>query len=739
MKRFRTLLQFGILLVASAVHAHEGHAPLPTKGVEVDVEQGTILLTKESLDALGLQTAEVQTTLDQQHVLAYARLVPAWQRNAVVATQIPGRIVRLSVQPGEWRNIGEPLAEMESSQLESLQSDLTRASLAVNLSEKLLAHWSELAGESIEAGQLQEATAKHSENVNALAIARLKLTNLGLTDDQLSQLENQNVSQSIPTLTLTSPISGRVHHSDLTIGKVLVPGEHLFEVQDLSTIWCRIEMLEHDFHRVQIGQKVDIQINSLPNRTIGGQIAVIEPSLDATTHLGTAWVDLQNDHRESPELLPGMFGQAKVFVNQSAELLTVPASSVARDGAERFVLVQQEWTDKSAQFIKRNIVVVRQSNDVVQFRSSDLFPGDLVVTTGANPLFNFFVQSVLHLSTEARQNIALRVERASMRPIEEVFAANGIVELPPEKRDAVSVQVSGVLASIAIDRGQKVRAGDVLVELASLEFQDLQLQLINAHVSMENLRTTWQRLQRLTTQNIRSRRQFWEVENQLQVLLSQFDSLRRKLQTIGLSNEQIENAIANRQPIDRLSVRATIDGNVIGMRKRLGETVQSGEPILDIHQTDSAWIRSFVNEPDIARTKIGQSARVRWISDPNAILSATLVRQSQTVNPDNRTLSVWLELAEEPPFALAHNMLSRVDFVVDVGPSVLAVPREAIVADGTRRYLFVQMDDDRFERRWVKTGRADDRFIEIQSGLQVGELVAVWGTTELQTAYAALR
>ncbi len=728
-----------LAFVSVSAYAHEGHAPLPTKGVEVNVEKGTILLTKESRDALGLQTAEVTTTVDEQRLLAYARLVAPWDQNAVVAAQIPGRIVAIDVQPGEWVEAGQALAEIESFELETLQFDLVKARLAVELSEKLLAHYQELAGESVEAGQLQQATATHVENLNALSVAKLKLLNLGFTDQQLHMLEDRTQSQARPTMKLISPIRGRIHHNDLTIGKVLVPGEHLFEVNDLSTIWCRIEMLEHDFHRVQIGQEVDIRVNSLPDRELRGRVEMIEPSLDPSTFLGTAWVDLKNDDPQSPELLPGMFGQAQVVAVKPETLLSVPATAVARDGAERFVLVQQESTARASQFIKRNIVVVRQTNDTVQFRSSDIFPGDTVVTTGAYQLFNFFVQSVLLISPEARQNINLRVETSQMRSIETVFSSAGIVELPPEKRDSVSVQLNGVLERICVLRGQSVKAGDVLAELTSLEFQDLQLQLINTHVSMNNLRTTWDRLQQLTPLNIRSRRQIWEIENQMNLFQNQFDSVKRKLHAVGISEQQIEAILTSRQLVSRLSVRATIDGRVSGLQRRLGQTIAAGESIFEIHHPEGAWIRGFVNESDLPRTKIGQSTRVRLVSQPDVVLSARLVRQSQTVNPENRMLSVWLELSESPQQPLAHNMLSRIDFIVDSGPPVLTVPREAIVADGTRYYLFVQNANKQFERRFVELGQSDDRFVEVKSGVNGHEPVAVWGTADLQTAYAALR
>ena len=70
---------------------------------------------------------------------------------------------------------------------------------------------------------------------------------------------------------------------------------------------------------------------------------------------------------------------------------------------------------------------------------------------------------------------------------------------------------------------------------------------------------------------------------------------------------------------------------------------------------------------------------------------------------------------------------------------VLAVPLSAVVRDGTLAFAFVQTLDGTFDRRAIETGRADDRLVEVGSGLQAGEAIAVSGTPDLWTAYSSLR
>lgn len=723
----------------SSLWAHEGHAPLPTKGIEVDAAKGTLLLTKSAREALGLQTIEVTQQKFQQQWLAYAKLEAPWQQSVQVASQISGKISRIYRQPGQWIEAGEPLAEIESNELEVLQTDLVQASLAMQLSQKLLDHYQSLSGASITAAQLQQAQLDHLSNLNRQSIARWKLLGLGFDRERLDLLSAGQTTSLQSTLALTSPISGRVHHNDLNVGKVIVPGEHLFEVDHLSKIWCRIDVLEHDLPQLHAGQSVEIQLNALPDQSFAAPLLLVDGRIDTHQQLGVAWADLNNVDPRNPKLLPGMFGQATIRSTSDQELLTIPSAAVARDGAERFVLVQQEATAKASQFIKRNITVIRETPTTIQFRSSDVFPGDLVVTVGAQQLFNFFVQSVLQLSPEARANIALRLERVQPQIIEQTIAAVGRVELPSDQRALASIQINGSLQSITCNRGQTVQIGDELGQIASLEFLDLQLQFLHWQLMTEHWQTTKQRLQTAADNNSIAQRQMWETENQFLQAQRQFDSLKRKLQSLGLTADEITTLVRERTPLATLPLRAPISGQLVRLNKRLGQSIEAGEEILEIHDARTPLIRAFVAEHEAHQVQVDQTARLRMVSAPNQVFQSHVLRLGQTIQTNNRTRSIWLKPHLESPSTWLHEMLAQVEIVIGKSDPVCAVPLTAIVSEGSRHYVFLQLPDERFERRSVELGAMDDQFAEVKTGLEVDDLVAVWGASDLQSAYNSLR
>ena len=84
-------------------------------------------------------------------------------------------------------------------------------------------------------------------------------------------------------------------------------------------------------------------------------------------------------------------------------------------------------------------------------------------------------------------------------------------------------------------------------------------------------------------------------------------------------------------------------------------------------------------------------------------------------------------------------MLARVTLTTERPSPTLAIPLNAVVRDGLRNFVFVQKPDGTFDRRRLELGRADDRFVEIKSGLTLGEILATSGVPQIQTAYSAVR
>jgi RND family efflux transporter MFP subunit len=705
--------------------AHEGHAPLPSRGAQVDVAQGRILLSREAREALDVRSEEVTRRPLPEALLAYATLAAPWQRHAFVASRLPGRVVALHARPGQVVRGGQLLAEVRSLELEALRLELRNAENDVRAAEKTLEGLEKVAS-SVPEQTLLEARVTLQQHRNALDVARGKWVSLGLDP----------AAKGPAHLPLRSPVAGTVIHADLSVGKVVEPGEHLFEVVDLRTVWARVGVLEKDLRRVRVGQDVELRLTAYPQQTFRARIQLLGLALEPQTHVATAWAELTNPEGKEPVFLPGMSGQARVILPSADKTWTVQAEALVDNGVEQFVLVEEARMAEVSEYRKKAVAIIRQSPDHVEV-AGDLYPGDRVVTRGAAELGGFFIPGSLKIGPQAARTMGLELAKVGRHPVEDVVAVEGHVDLPPDRRAAASAQLGGNVVRLHVDRGQAVQAGQLLAEVASLEFHNLQLDLLKEHLAHELLDGQLRRLRQAAGAGAVPARRLLELESSLTASRNRCDSLRSRLEVVGLTKDQIEALLSRKKLVDALPVRSAIAGHVMEFTKVLGQVVKAEEPLVTVHDLTRPLVVGFVGERDLARVRLGRPARVRLASDPERVLTGTVVRSGRVFGGD-QTLSVWVRLDAPPAEPLRHNQLARVTLGVERGQERLAVPRSALVREGGQAFVFVRQEDGAFERRAVQAGDADDRYVAV-AGVREGETIAVRGTAGLRTAFASVR
>jgi multidrug efflux pump subunit AcrA (membrane-fusion protein) len=396
----RVAVFFGTVFVCGIATTHEGHAPLPTKGVEVDIAKGLLTLSPEAQKSLGLLTSPTELQILDQKSLAYATLITPWQQQNFVSSQISGRIATLSVNSGEFVEAGQVLAEIESPELENLRLELRNAANAIDLSQRQVDRLRGLARDQVVAGRdFIEAATKLEQDKLAVQIATSKLASIGLEVSAISGLLGPaDETSSQLRLPLVTPIRGTVSHADLSVGKVVTANEHLFEINDIPKMWVKIGVLESDLTRIKVGQPVEIEFTAIPDHPVHTHITVVGNFIDPVTHVATVWAEIHND-LDVPVYLPGMYGTAKIATSDLSRLVTIPNSSLLGSGAECYVLVEVAATAKGHEFRKQNVVVAAENSVVAQIREGSLFPGDRVVSRGGQILSSYFVLGSLAPTT----------------------------------------------------------------------------------------------------------------------------------------------------------------------------------------------------------------------------------------------------------------------------------------------------------------------------------------------------
>ncbi|XZE18473.1 efflux RND transporter periplasmic adaptor subunit [Pirellulaceae bacterium SH449] len=748
----RTMCHLGMIVafltiipvaVPSATYAHEGHQPLPSQGVLVDTRRGHVTLSAQARYTIGLQSREVVVGPVASTLNVYAEALAPWQSKAFGSAQIPGRITKLLVRPGDFVEKDQVVAELSSRELEAIKLDyLTAASdLAINQRMLTMTQPSAQAG-AIPMQRLFDIENAVEQSQNRLEVARIRASTLGIPIDQFSSEKLSDLLYQV-----RSPISGQILHSDLAEGMFVEAFEHLFEIVNSDQVWVRLQILEKDITKIQVGNRVRVEF-SYSKAEVEGTIEQIDAGLDPQTQVCWAWMSTSH-----PAIVPGLVGNATIFTSEQTERLAIPQRALHSDGLQSYVFVEEASTRTSGEYRKKNVRVGERfliadqqsgpSEPMIELLQGDIYPGDQVVVRGGHQLSSLFFLGVLKLTEADQQRLGIQFAPALIRDLTSTLQLPALVTLPPENRGVLSSQLNGTVYSHTLSPGRIVQAGETLIEIASPDFYQLQLDLISTSLDADLSRRRAERLEKVQGDAI-AIRIVLETRMQAEQLEIQAQSLRRQLATLGLRETEIDSIVRERKILNHLPIRSNIAGRVASSTVTLGETVAANQPLVEVHNLDRVWIEAHVPARDIGRLAPNTRGIAFLLSTPQVSFPAVLSRISPVVNESTRTQRIWLTPKQTDALSgnipqLRAGTLTSVDLRLGETTTALTVPVSAVLRDGLHHFLFVQKEDGYIERRRVAVGVSDGELTEILHGIAVDELVVTTGGRELQTAFASLR
>lgn len=201
---------------------------------------------------------------------------------------------------------------------------------------------------------------------------------------------------------------------------------------------------------------------------------------------------------------------------------------------------------------------------------------------------------------------------------------------------------------------------------------------------------------------------------------------------------QVLVVVESRQPGNpppSAELKARIDGMVIASHVRLGQPVEPAEELLDISNRSKMWAVARIPEQQSAATKIGTKARIRIPALGNEVIEATLTRYGTAADIATGTVEGIFEVPN-PDLKLQPGMRAEFNIITKSRDWVMAVPREAVQGDPSKRLVFVKDFElpNAFVKAPVVLGERNDRYYEVISGLFPGDEVVTNGSYELSFA-----
>lgn len=174
-----------------------------------------------------------------------------------------------------------------------------------------------------------------------------------------------------------------------------------------------------------------------------------------------------------------------------------------------------------------------------------------------------------------------------------------------------------------------------------------------------------------------------------------------------------------------IPIVSPISGTVIVRSVESGQTVTASDDIIVI--SDRLIVKAQVDETDIGRVVEGQAAYITLDSHPEILVkgSAThIYYESTTVS--NVTVYYVVITPDTVPAEFRSGMSASIEIVEKEKQGILMVPREAIITEGSQKYVMIKKEEKvPPEKRPVTTGLADDKNVEVTGGVGSGDVILV--------------
>lgn len=186
--------------------------------------------------------------------------------------------------------------------------------------------------------------------------------------------------------------------------------------------------------------------------------------------------------------------------------------------------------------------------------------------------------------------------------------------------------------------------------------------------------------------------------------------------------------IAETPPL--VEVTSPLEGVILERTVTVGETVDPTKSLFHVANIAHLWAAAEVYEADLASVRVGQPARLRVTAYPSREFTGRVIRLSDEIDPQNRTLRIFVEVTNTPDRILKGGMFGVVSVVTGGTGRAVTVPNQAVQSDGPERFVFLK-NGEQFQRQNVVVGDRNDRYTAIRSGVIAGDEVVVRGAAQL--------
>jgi membrane fusion protein, heavy metal efflux system len=356
------------------------------------------------------------------------------------------------------------------------------------------------------------------------------------------------------------------------------------------------------------------------------------------------------------------------------------------------------------------------------------------------------------ISSESQRDIGIAVESVAVRNLQAILSATGTVSEDPGRIAHIRPLARGLIEKIYARLGDRVSAGDPLIEYDNVELglaigeflsakAELQRSLTDVEVKKKILERSKEMLREgaiaRTTYDLREA-ECKDAEAKTAGCRATVAKITDQIRRFGWTDQDLADLpskqVASGHSISHSLIKAPLSGVITSYHAAVGEVVEPSTELLAITDLSLLWVLADVFEKDLSHIRSGKAVLVQVASYPGKVFEGRITYAADAIDPRSRTAKVRC-LVHNSSGLLKLGMFATIEIPMDQMSPVLAVPDSSIQQIEGRSVVFIRRSETEFQKREIQTGIVSRGYTEIRSGLKAGEPVVSQGSFVVKTAF----
>lgn len=289
----------------------------------------------------------------------------------------------------------------------------------------------------------------------------------------------------------------------------------------------------------------------------------------------------------------------------------------------------------------------------------------------------------------------------------------------------IAPRVAGKLTKVLVDLGDKVKAGQSLALIDSIEVGEAQSSYAQAVSEHSLAEAGMERAQKLFAEQIIPQKDYLRARADVEKTKAVLRAADEKRHALGLAGQSTQGTGRSVFPVS-----APFNGTVIEKQAVIGELTQPDKSLFSVADLSRVWIETNLFEKDLAAVRTGSPAMITVAAYPGKVFKGKVSYISSVMDKESRTIHARVELAN-PDGMLKLGMFATASIAAQGTEKALLLPDDAVVLIQGQPTAFV-LEQGGYEARAVSLGEKLHGKVILKGGIEAGEKVVTSGAYALK-------